>query len=154
MKNTLGECTAADRVAIMTQLPVPAYSQPAPVLVSVANVHASQDYVITPVGVWRLSDVNVTTVDQTTTTTHTPAWAIVMVVIFIWFFFLSLLFLLAREVRVSGYVAIYIEAGSQRYNEQVPVNSAAQRADVLNRATYLQGLIGRARYVQSTGYQG
>jgi hypothetical protein len=89
--------------------------------------------------------VNVTTADQTATTTHTPAWAIVMVVLVIWFFFLSLLFLLAREVRVTGYVAIHIQSGSQSYTEQIPVNSAAQRYDVFNRVAYLQSLIGYAR---------
>jgi hypothetical protein len=86
-----------------------------------------------------------TTVDQTATTTHTPAWAIVMVVLFIWLFFLSLLFLLAREVRVTGYVAIHIQSGSQSYTEQIPVNSAAQRYEVFNRVAYLQSLIGFAR---------
>ena len=69
-----------------------------------------------------------------------------MVVIFIWYFLLSLLFLLARESRVTGYVAVTIHAGGQSYVENVPVWSVAQRADVLNRATYLQALIGQERY--------
>jgi hypothetical protein len=119
---------------------------PAPFLVSIGNIHATQHHVVTPAGTWSVADVNVSTSDQTATTTHTPAWAIVMVVIFIWFFLLSLLFLLARESRVTGYVTVTIHAGGQSYVENVPVWNVAQRADVLNRAMYLQGLIGQERY--------
>lgn len=123
--------------------------QPGPTLVHVGNVTANDAWVVTPAGTWPIADVNVTTVDQTTTTTHTPAWAIVMVVVFIWFFLLSLLFLLAREVRVGGYVAIHIAArNGQTYTEQVPVYSAQQRADVFARAGYLQALIGHARAIR------
>jgi hypothetical protein len=123
----------------------PGYPSSPPILLSIGNTRATQDWLVTPAGSWRIADVNVTTADQTATTTHTPAWAIVMVVLFIWFFFLSLLFLLAREVRVTGYVAIHIQSGSQSYTEQIPVNSAAQRYDVFNRVAYLQSLIGYAR---------
>jgi hypothetical protein len=119
-------------------------------LVSIGNVHATEEHVITPVGTWPLADVNVSTSDQTATTTHTPAWAIVLVILFIWFFLLSLLFLLARETRVSGFIAVHIQAGSYSYTEQVPVYSAQQRWDVLNRVLFLQGAIGRAR--QRRGY--
>jgi len=127
--------------------------QPMPIqpntLVGIGNVTATQDWIVTPAGTWRLADTNVTTYDQTTTTTHTPAWAIVMVVVFIWFFLLSLLFLLAKETRVSGYVAVHVQAGGQSFTEQVPVWNAQQRADVLNRVAYLQQLIGQARHAQT-----
>jgi hypothetical protein len=117
--------------------------------VNLGNVTANEAWVVTPAGTWPMADVNVTTVDQTTTTTHTPAWAIVLVVVFIWFFLLSLLFLLAREVRVGGYVAIHISArNGQTYTEQVPVYAAQQRADVFARAGYLQALIGHARAIR------
>jgi len=124
-------------------------AQPGPTLVHVGNVTANEAWVVTPAGTWPIADVNVTTVDQTNTTTHTPAWAIIMVIVFIWFFLLSLLFLLAREVRVGGFVAIHISArNGQTYTEQVPVYSAQQRADVFARAGYLQALIGHARAVR------
>ncbi|MDQ0241458.1 hypothetical protein [Arthrobacter bambusae] len=128
----------------MTIQPAHSSGQAAP-LVSIGNVHVTEQYVMTPAGTWPLAQVNVTTTDQTSTTTHTPAWAIVMVILFIWFFLLSLLFLLARETRISGFVAVHIQAGNYSYTEQVPVYSAVQRADVLNRALYVQSLIGRAR---------
>ena len=119
---------------------------PAPFLVSIGNIHATQHHVVTPAGTWPITEVNVATADQTATTTHTPAWAIVMVVIFIWFFLLSLLFLLARETRVTGFVTVTIHAGGQSFVENVPIWNAMQRVDVLNRVTYLQGLIGQERY--------
>lgn len=119
----------------------------APYLVSIGAVHATQYHVVTPAGTWPLGEVNVTTQDQTATTTHTPAWAIVLVVIFIWFFLLSLLFLLAREVRVQGYIGVTIwSQNGQSYSESVPVYNAQQRADILARAAYLQGLIGQERW--------
>ena len=120
-------------------------SGPGQPLVSIGNVHFTEQYVITPAGTWPLAQTNVTTTDQTATTTHTPAWAIVMVILFIWFFLLSLLFLLARQTRVSGYMAVNIQSGGYSYTEQVPVFSAAQKADVFNRVLFVQGLIGRAR---------
>lgn len=123
----------------------PNSSQPA-VLVQIGNISATQNQIMTPAGSWPLSNINVTSVDQTATTTHTPAWAIIMTILFIWFFLLSLLFLLAREVRVAGYIAVHIQAGQQSYTEQVAVYSALQRADVLNRVTFLQSLIGQARF--------
>ena len=72
-------------------------------------------------------------------------WAIVMVVIFIWFFLLSLLFLLARESRVQGFISVTVYAGGQAYVENVPVWNEAQRYEVFNRVAYLQGLIGQER---------
>ena len=122
---------------------------PGPTLVQVGNVTANEAWIVTPAGTWPIADVNVTSVDQTSTTTHTPAWAIILVVVFIWFFFLSLLFLLARETRVAGYIAIHISArNGQSYTEQVPVHDAQQRAVVLSRAGYLQALIGHARAIR------
>ncbi|UOQ88041.1 hypothetical protein MUN74_12135 [Agromyces endophyticus] len=118
---------------------------PTPYLVSIGNMHATQQWLVTPGGNWPLAEVNVSTNDQTQVTTHTPAWAIVMVVLFIWFFLLSLLFLLARESRVQGFISITVQANGQAYVENVPVWSAQDRAEVYNRVAYLQGLIGQER---------
>ena len=121
--------------------------QPAPFLVSIGNIHATRHHAVTPGGTWPIADVNVSTADQTQVTTHTPAWAIVMVVVFIWFFLLSLLFLLARESRISGYITVTVwGTDGQSYVENIPVANAAQRLDVFNRVTYLQSLIGQERH--------
>jgi hypothetical protein len=120
---------------------------PAPFLVSIGNIHSTQHHVVTPSGSWPIAEVNVSTADQTQVTTHTPVWAIVMVVIFIWFFLLSLLFLLARESRISGFITVTVWGpGGQSYVENIPVFNQAQRADVFNRVTYLQGLVGHERH--------
>ena len=118
-------------------------------LVRIGNISATKDWIVTPAGALPCTSTNVSAADQTSTTTHTPAWAIVLVIVFIWSFFLSLLFLLAKETRVVGYVAITLQSGEQAYTEHVPVNSAAQGAEVFNRVAYLQSLIGQARYASS-----
>lgn len=132
----------------MTVTLVPgAPQQPAHFLISLGNIHATQHHAVTPGGTWPIAEVNVSTADQTQVTTHTPAWAIVMVVVFIWFFLLSLLFLLARESRISGFITVTVWGpGGQSYVENIPVFDEAQRADVFNRVTYLQSLIGQERY--------
>lgn len=130
----------------------PAVPMPPPVLVQIGNIRATEQHLITPAGTWPLADVNVTSVDQTSTTTHTPAWAIVLVVVFIWFFFLSLLFLFARETRVSGFIAVHVQAGPYSYTEQVPVASNEQRFDVVNRVGFLQSRIGYARQLRAQGH--
>lgn len=109
------------------------------------NVHATADVVVTPAGTWPLRETNVVTMDQTSTSTRTPAWVIALVVLFIWFFFLSLLLLLVRERTVTGYVAVQITCGPYAYTEQVPIRSDVERADTMNRVTYLQSLIGSTR---------
>ena len=125
----------------------PQQPAPAPFLVSIGNIHATQHHAVTPGGTWPIADVNVSTADQTQVTTHTPTWAIVMVVVFIWFFLLSLLFLLARESRISGYITVTVwGTDGQSYVENIPVANAAQRLDVFNRVTYLQSLIGQERH--------
>jgi hypothetical protein len=116
-----------------------------PILLSIGHVHVTEHFVITPAGTWPLADVNVTTVDQTAVTTHTPGWAIVMVIVFIWFFLLSLLFLLAKERRMGGWVAVHIQAGPYSYTEQVPIRAEYQRMEVFNKVHFLQTQIGRAR---------
>lgn len=118
------------------------FAQP---LVSIGSVDVTENQVITPVGSWPLSEVNVSTFDQTWTRTYTPGWAIFMMVFFIWFFMLSLLFLFAKERHTSGHVTILIQAGPYSYTEQLPVGNALQHADVFNRVAYLQGLIGQSR---------
>lgn len=119
--------------------------QQATFLVSVGDVHATATEIITPSGTFPLNAVNVTAFDQTHTTQKTPTWAIVMAVVTFWFALLGLLFLLAKEQVTQGYVALTIESGGRRHTSQIPVSNAAQRADVMQRAAYLQQLAGRSR---------
>lgn len=119
---------------------------PAPYLVSIGNIHATQHELVTPSGTWPLAEVNVASADQTSTTTRTPTWAIVLVVVLIWFFLLSLLFLLIRETRIQGYISVTVTHSSgQSYFEQIPITSEVARSDVFGRLMYLQSLIGGER---------
>ena len=61
------------------------------------------------------------------------------------FALLGLLFLLAKESVVQGYVIITVESGGRRHVTHVPVANAAQRADVLQRAAYLQQIVAYSR---------
>jgi len=117
-----------------------------PYLVSIGNIHATQEYVVTPAGTWPLAEVSVESRDQTATTSGIPMWAIVLVVVFIWFFFLSLLFLLAREERTSGSVVVTVthNAGGQ-WVEHVPIQAPHWRNDTLARVSFLQNVVGAAR---------
>ncbi|QDP94874.1 hypothetical protein FOE78_02125 [Microlunatus elymi] len=118
-----------------------------PNLVSIGNIHATTHHVMTPAGTWPIADINVTSIDQTSTTSRTPTWAIVLAVVLVWFFLLSLLFLLVRETRVQGFISVTVTTIQGRsYTEQVPVIDPLGRADVFNRVTYLQSLIGQERF--------
>jgi hypothetical protein len=131
----------------MTMQPAMGAPAPTPYLVTIGAIGATPEFAVTPGGSWHLADVNVSAHDQTSTTTHTPGWAIVMTVITVWFFLLGLLFLLARERRTQGFVAVQLWASNgQSYTEHIQVWTEQQRADVLNRVNYLQSLIGRARF--------
>jgi hypothetical protein len=114
-------------------------------LVTIGSVGATPDRIVTPSGTWELANVNVSVQDQTATTTHVPAWAIVAVVLTVWFFLLGLLFLLARERRTQGNIAVTLVSGGRMHTEFIPVWNEAQRIDVFNRVGYLQNVIGQAR---------
>jgi hypothetical protein len=117
-----------------------------PFLVSIGNIHATEHQLVTPVGTWPIADVNIASVDQTSTTTKTPTWAVVLAITLVWFFLLSLLFLLAKETRLQGYIAVTVTTPrGQSYVEQVPVANGKARFEVFSRVTYLQNLIGRER---------
>lgn len=115
------------------------------VLVSLGGVHATSTEIITPVGTWPLREVNAYAHDSTRVTQTTPAWAIVLAVLLVWFFLLSLLLLLAKESKVTGYVTLTVDHGHERYVGQIPVSDVHQRDDAMQRAQYLQALIGHAR---------
>ncbi|QRY42309.1 hypothetical protein JVX92_15110 (plasmid) [Microbacterium hominis] len=121
-------------------------SNESPYLISVGNIHATQDYVVTPAGTWPLAEVTVESRDQTATTSGIPAWAVILVIVFIWFFLLSLLFLLAREERTSGSIVVTVTHKSGRqWVEHVHIQAPHWRNDTLARVSYLQNLVNAAR---------
>lgn len=132
------------RVMSIQQLPPDTSVEP--YLISIGNIHATANRVVTPAGTWPIADVNVGSIDQTSTSSRTPTWAIVLAVVLVWFFLLSLLFLLVREDRLEGFVAVTVTTSrGQSYVEQIPVADGHGRMEVFQRVTYLQNLIGQAR---------
>ena len=83
--------------------------------------------------------------DQTHTTSKTPTWAIIAAVVTFWFALLGLLFLLVKESKTEGYILLTVDGPGMRHVSQVPVFTAEQRTDVMQRAAYLQMLAGQAR---------
>ena len=142
-----------DIVAAMAMYPAPmnpeqhwsAAPQPAHVLAAVGDIQATATHLITPSGTVPLSTVNIYAMDQTHTTSKTPTWAIVAAVVTFWFALLGLLFLLVKEAKTEGYILLTVDGPGMRHVSQVPVFTAEQRADVMQRAAYLQMLAGQAR---------
>lgn len=117
-----------------------------PYLVSVGNVHATQHHAVTPSGTWPLGEVTVAAQDFTATQSKIPTWAIVLTLITVWFFLIGLLFLIVRETKVTGTVAITVtHTSGGGFAEHVTVQHAGARIDVLQRVTYLQNLIASER---------
>ncbi|WP_135849147.1 hypothetical protein [Serinibacter arcticus] len=129
----------------------PGFGQPgpppvaSPFLVQLGDLRVTHTEIVTPSGSMSLTEADVWVVDQTIATQKTPTWAVVMAVITAWFALLGLLFLLAKEPVVQGYVIVTVESGGRRHVMHVPIANAAQRADVMQRAAYIQQLATYAR---------
>lgn len=127
-------------------LPQPGrYPVAQPYLVQLGDLYVTPTEIITPSGPLSLTEVDVWVVDQTIAIRKTPTWAIVAAVGTALFALLGLLFLLVRTSVVQGYVIVTVESGGRRHVTHVPVANAAQRADVLQRAAYLQQIVAWAR---------
>lgn len=116
-----------------------------PFVVQLGDLHVTTTEILTPSGSMSLAEADVWVADQTVTTQKTPTWAVVLAVLTALFALLGLLFLLAKETAVQGYVVITITSGGRRHVTHVPVANAAQRADVMQRAAYLQQIAAHAR---------
>lgn len=119
--------------------------QSTPLLAALGDIQATATHVITPSGTVPLSSVSVYALDQTHTTSKTPTWAIIAAIVTFWFALLGLLFLLVKEAKTEGYVMVTVDGAGMRHITQIPVFTAEQRADVMQRAAYLQMLAGQAR---------
>jgi hypothetical protein len=80
-----------------------------PVLFTIGDVAVTRTSVILPHGRYPLRGTTWTVHNQTYVTTNTPAWAVVLAIV--GFFFvcvLSLLFLIAKESRVHGFIDVNV----------------------------------------------
>lgn len=99
----------------------------------------------TPAGSIPLHQARFFLADRTWTTRSTPGWAIALAIggFFVLTFF-SLLFLLAKEERTTGYVDVTVTGAGVSYTSSVPVRDARTLAEIDSRWAYAQQLAGRA----------
>lgn len=122
----------------------PASTQP---LVRFGDFYLTEQWVVTPHGSIPLANCGIVVTDATRTDRVIPTWAVVVSIVGFFFVFLfSLLFLLARESRVSGFVQITVTNGAFTYQtgEPAQLNLPGQFFELQNRTNYAHGLIARA----------
>jgi hypothetical protein len=102
-------------------LPLPAYPVPAePVLVSVGDISVTQSTVIVPHGRFPLRGTTWTVQDSSQRSEAIPTWAIVMAVLLVWFCLLGLLFLLVKETKYTGFLAVTVVGDGLYHSVQLP----------------------------------
>ncbi|MCL2090570.1 MAG: hypothetical protein FWH11_05015 [Micrococcales bacterium] len=91
--------------------------------VQIGDIQVRDGTVLTPAGSCPLRGSRWMMMDHSVIEQRTPVWAIVLAVVLVWFFLLSLLFLLAKEDRVSGFVEVMVSHDENRfsYRTVVPV---------------------------------
>lgn len=114
-------------------------------LVTVGDIHLTQDWVVTPRGSVPAPEAQFIAQDCSVTTRVIPGWAVLFAILGFLFFLLGLLFLLVREERTTGFVQVQVVAPGWQYVTQIPVSNRAQVADLLARVTYANGVIASRR---------
>ncbi|MFB2600301.1 hypothetical protein ACEXQE_21120 [Herbiconiux sp. P17] len=125
-------------------LPAPQTEQP---LVRFGDFYLTEHWVVTPQGSIPLANCQIFVANNTRVDRVIPTWAIVVAIVGLFVIFLfSLLFLLAKEDRVSGFAQITVTNGSFTYQTGEPAqfNPAAQFYELQTRANYARALIARA----------
>ncbi|SDZ54620.1 hypothetical protein [Herbiconiux ginsengi] len=125
-------------------LPAPQSEQP---LVRFGDFYLTEHWVVTPQGSVPLAHCQIFVTNNTRVDRVIPTWAIVVAIVGLFVITLfSLLFLLAKEDRVSGFAQITITNGSftHQTGEPAQFNPAAQFSELESRATYARALIARA----------
>ncbi|WP_220387280.1 hypothetical protein [Agreia bicolorata] len=120
-------------------------SQPEPPLVVIGEIAVTSSWLVTPAGTVPLAGTEFFVTDFTRVEQKTPTWAIVLAIVgFFFVFVLSLLFLLARESRLTGFVQVTARNGHLQYQSNVPVTSAATAPDVFGRVQYARHVVSLA----------
>lgn len=123
----------------MTAAPWPA--PPAePWLLQLGDVGVTPTWVVTPRGTAPLAGSEWWGVQRTGYTQHIPVWAIILAVVL---FPIGLLFLLAKETRVTGWVEVTVRSGALVHVTTVPAD-AVQLPYVLGQVQYARDLAARA----------
>ena len=108
---------------------VPGATPPSdPLLFTIGDIGVSRHWVVTPNGSAPLSGSQWIGQDHSREQTGIPAWAIVLAIIFFLACLLGLLFLLAKETKVTGYFEVTVRSGQVMHTTQLPVSNAQQVA--------------------------
>ncbi|TDD87512.1 hypothetical protein E1293_07890 [Actinomadura darangshiensis] len=91
-----------------------------PVLLQIGDISLTNTHVILPYGRYPLHGSTWTVQDSTQVTEGIPVVAIVLTVIFVWFCLLGLLFLLMKERKYLGFVAVSVTGPGFHHSAQFP----------------------------------
>jgi hypothetical protein len=109
--------------------PQPSYQAPPtqePVLVTIGDMSVTQFHVITPNGTHPLNGTSWYVTDNSTYEQAIPQWAIIVAIIgFFVVCFFSLLFLLVKETKSSGFVQVTVQGQGWAHVTQLPAGTAA-----------------------------
>lgn len=110
-------------------------------LVELPGFQVTNRFVHTPSGSVPLSRAKWSLTNATHVTQGTPTWAIVLAIVgFFIVTIFSLLFLLAKESRVTGTLIIAVSGEGVSHVQHVQVTSQAQLSDVISRYEYARSL--------------
>lgn len=113
---------------------------PEDVVLRLGEITVTRNAVITPAGTGPLNRTTWVAHDHVVTKQTTPAWAIVLAIIFFLFCLLGLLFLLAKETMVSGWVEVTVSGPGLHYATRIPVNSMIAIGYVHDQVNYAQSM--------------
>jgi hypothetical protein len=111
-------------------------------LLTIGNISVSQNWVVVPTGFYKLRGTNWTVQDSTQVTETIPVYAIVLAVIFFFVCLLGLLFLLIKERRYTGFIAVTVVGEGLFHSVQLPPGpqNAAWATHEVNRARALAAM--------------
>ncbi|MCL2849204.1 MAG: hypothetical protein FWE61_04040 [Micrococcales bacterium] len=109
----------------MSVMPYSPYPQPG--FLQIGDIQVRDGMVLTPVGACPLRGSRWTMIDHTRIDRRTPTWAVVMSIVgFFCLTVLSLLFLLAKEQVVSGFVEVVVSNDEHRFTYRTVVPAVNQ----------------------------
>jgi hypothetical protein len=114
-------------------------------LVTIGDITCTQDHVVTPSGTMPIGQVSWTFTNLAQTRQETPTWAVVCAIVgFFLVCFLSLLFLLAKEDKTTGWAQVTVQGPGFVHTAQVPIYSALNVTDYSARVDYARSLSAAA----------
>ena len=108
-------------------------------LVTIGDMSVTQFHVITPNGTHPLNSTSWYVTDNSTYEQTIPQWAIILAVVgFFLVCFFSLLFLLVKETKTSGFVQVTVQGQGWAHVTQLPAGTAA---NAHAQAAYVRNLV-------------